>query len=198
VTTRIIIPHRGLEAAKTRLAAVLDDAERVELARKLLARVLLVAREACYDVVVISPAESLSPIVSAAGARLIVQRGMGLNRGLDQARDEAVADGTETLCVLHGDLPNLTSEDVAALIAAVPEPSGVAIAPDRAGSGTNGLAMRPPGAIGFSFGVGSCDAHRSAAEAAGLPFVMVERSGLAFDLDTPADLARWLELGDAA
>jgi 2-phospho-L-lactate guanylyltransferase len=198
MTTRIIVPHRGLEAAKTRLAAVLDDAERVELARKLLARVLSVAREACSDVVVITPAESLGPIVAAAGARLIVQRGMGLNRGLDQARDEALADGIETLCVLHGDLPNLTVDDVRALIAAVPEPSGVAIAPDRAGSGTNGLAMRPPGAIGFGFGVGSFAAHRSAGEAAGLPFAIVERPGLAFDLDTPADLARWLELGDAA
>ena len=28
--------------------------------------------------------------------------------------------------------------------------------------------------------------------------VEVRRPGLAFDLDTPADLARWLELGDAA
>ena len=198
MSTRIIIPHRGLEAAKTRLAAVLDDAERIELARKLLARVLSVAREACSDVVVISPAESLGPIAAAAGARLIVQRGMGLNRGLDQARDEALADGIETLCVLHGDLPNLTVDDVTALITAVPVPSGVAIAPDRAGSGTNGLAMRPPGAIGFAFGVGSFEAHRSAVEAAGLPIAIVERPGLAFDLDTPADLARWLELGDAA
>jgi hypothetical protein len=27
---------------------------------------------------------------------------------------------------------------------------------------------------------------------------VVDRPGLAFDLDTPQDLARWLELGDAA
>lgn len=198
MTTRIIVPHRGLEAAKTRLAAVLDDAERVELARRLLARVLSVAREACTDVVVITPAASLEPIVTASGARLIVQRGMGLNRGLDQARAEAVGDAIETLCVLHGDLPNLSVADIHALLGAVPSPIGVAIAPDRAGSGTNGLAMLPPGAIGFAFGVGSFAAHRSAAEAAGLPFAVVERPGLAFDLDTPADLARWLELGDAA
>jgi len=196
--TRIIVPHRGLEAAKTRLAAVLDDDERIELARKLLARVLSVVQEACPDVVVITPAASLEPIVAAAGARLIVQRGMGLNRGLEQARDEALADGIETLCVLHGDLPNLTVDDVRALIAAVPELRGVAIAPDRGGTGTNGLAMQPPGAIGFAFGVGSFQAHRSAAETAGLPITIVERPGLAFDLDTPADLARWLELGDAA
>jgi 2-phospho-L-lactate guanylyltransferase len=198
MSTRIIVPHRGLEAAKSRLAPVLDAAEREQLAARLLALVLSVAHQACADVVVITPAASLEPIVSAAGARLAVQRGMGLNQGLDQARAEALADGVETLCVLHGDLPNLTVADVEALIAAVASPAGVAIAPDRAGSGTNGLAMRPATAIGFAFGIGSFAAHRSAAEAAGLPVAVVERPGLAFDLDTPADLARWLELGDAA
>jgi 2-phospho-L-lactate/phosphoenolpyruvate guanylyltransferase len=198
VSTRIIVPHRGLDVAKTRLAPVLDAAERVELARKLLARVLAGAREACTDVVVITPSASLEPIVTAAGARLVVQAGMGLNQGLDQARHEALADGIETLAVLHGDLPNLTGADVRALISATPAPTGVAIAPDRAGAGTNGLAMRPPGAIGFQFGPGSFAAHRSAAEAAGLPIAIVKRPGLAFDLDTPEDLARWLELGDVA
>jgi 2-phospho-L-lactate guanylyltransferase len=198
VTTRIIVPHRGLEVAKTRLAPVLDAGERVELARKLLARVLSVAHETCADVVVITPATSLEPVVAAAGARLVVQRGMGLNQGLDQAREEALADGIDTLAVLHGDLPNITGPDIAALISAVPAPAGVAIAPDRAGSGTNGLALRPPDAIGFGFGVGSFATHRSAAEAAGLPIAIVERPGLAFDLDTPEDLARWLELGDVA
>jgi 2-phospho-L-lactate guanylyltransferase len=198
MSTRIIVPHRGLAAAKTRLAPVLDAGEREQLAAKLLALVLSVARGACADVVVITPAASLEPVVSAAGARLAVQRGMGLNQGLDQARSEAKADGIETLCVLHGDLPNLTVADVEALIAAVPLAAGVAIAPDRAGSGTNGLAMRPPDAIGFAFGTGSFEAHRSGAQAAGLRIAIVERPGLAFDLDTPADLARWLELGDAA
>jgi 2-phospho-L-lactate/phosphoenolpyruvate guanylyltransferase len=197
-TTRIIVPHRGLEAAKTRLAPVLDSGERTELARKLLRLVLSVAREVCADVVVISPAAALEPIVTAGGARLTVQRGLGLNQGLAQARDAAMADGIELLGVLHGDLPNLTADDVRALIAAVPAPTGVAIAPDRAGSGTNGLALRPPDVIGFSFGIGSHDAHRRASEAAGVPLVVVERPGLAFDLDTPEDLARWLELGDAA
>jgi 2-phospho-L-lactate/phosphoenolpyruvate guanylyltransferase len=198
MTTRLIVPHRGLRVSKTRLAPVLDETERVELARKLLTHVLSVALEACQDVVVITPAASLEPIVTAAGARLVVQRGMGLNQGLDQAREEAQADGVDTLAVLHGDLPNLTAADVVALISAVPVPAGVAIAPDRASAGTNGLALRPPGAIAFQFGPGSFAAHRSAAEAAGLPVAIVERPGLAFDLDTPEDLARWLELGDAA
>lgn len=198
MTVRIIVPHRGLAAAKSRLAPVLDDDEREALARRLLERVLGVAHEACGDVVVITPSESLEPLVAAAGARLVVQRGMGLNAGLDQARREALGDGVTTLLVLHGDLPNLGTDDVAALLDVIPEAGGVAIAPDRAGTGTNGLALRPPDAIGFRFGAGSFAAHRSEAEAAGLACVEVDRPGLAFDLDTPADLARWIELGDAA
>jgi 2-phospho-L-lactate guanylyltransferase (CobY/MobA/RfbA family) len=74
----------------------------------------------------------------------------------------------------------------------------VAIAPDRAGSGTNGLALTPPDVIAFRFGIGSCAAHLGAAREAGVPAVEVHRPGLAFDLDTPADLARWIELGSAA
>ena len=122
---------------------------------------------------------------------------MGLNAGLEQARREALADGIDTLIVLHGDLPNLATDDIDALLAAVPS-RGIAIAPDRAGGGTNGLALRPPDAIPFRFGVGSLEAHQAAADAAGVPIVEVHRPGLAFDLDTPADLARWIELGDAA
>jgi 2-phospho-L-lactate guanylyltransferase len=198
VSVRIIVPHRGLAAAKTRLAPVLDDESREALARRLMVQVLGVAHEACGDVVVISPSGALEPLAAAAGARLVVQRGLGLNDGLEQARQEAIADEVTTLVILHGDLPNLQTDDVAALVDALPEVGGVAIAPDRAGAGTNALALRPPDAIGFRFGTDSFAAHVAEARSAGIPLVEVHRPGLAFDLDTPADLARWLELGDAA
>ena len=198
MSARIIVPHRGLASAKTRLAPVLDEEERMALAERLLTHVLAAAREASDDVVVISPAAELERIVAGAGATLVVQRGMGLNQGLDQARDAAIADGIELLAVLHGDLPNLGADDVAALLEAARIRAGVVIAPDRAGTGTNGLALRPPEIIGFAFGPGSFAAHRQAAQRAGVQPAVVVRPGLAFDLDTPQDLARWLELGDAA
>lgn len=197
MSTRIIVPHRGLAASKTRLAPVLDADEREALAERLLRRVLAVVVEVA-PVVVITPSEELRELVEEAGATLEVQRGMGLNAGLDQARGQAMRDSIRTLAVLHGDLPNLDAADVRALIERVPGSTGVAIAPDRRGTGTNGLAMRPPDAIAFGFGAGSFAKHRAAAEAAGIPLAVVDRSGLAFDLDTPGDLARWLELGDAA
>jgi len=170
------------------------------LASQLLQRVLKVAREVTDDVVVISPSRPLLEIVEPSGARLVVQRGMGLNSGLDQVRFDAMVDDIATLAVLHGDLPNLTVADVETLFGALPADGspGVAIAPDRAGTGTNGLVLRPPGVIGFRFGAGSFAKHIEEVERAGVPLVAVNRAGLAFDLDTPEDLARWLELGDAA
>jgi 2-phospho-L-lactate guanylyltransferase len=200
VSTRIIVPHRGLEAAKTRLAPSLSPDERMFLASQLLQRVLKVTREVTEDVVVISPSRALRESVEPSGARLIVQRGMGLNEGLEQARFDALVDNVETLVVLHGDLPNVQATDVEALLAALPSgaEAAMAIAPDRAGTGTNGLVLRPPGLIPFRFGSGSFAAHIAEVERTGVPLVAVNRSGLAFDLDTPEDLARWLEFGDAA
>ncbi len=200
MSVRIIVPHRGLEAAKTRLATSLSPDERIFLASQLLQRVLRVAREVTEDVVVISPSRALLEIVEPSGARLVVQRGMGLNEGLEQARFDTIADDVTTMVVLHGDLPNLQPDDVRTLIGALPvgEEPGVAIAPDRAGTGTNALVLRPPGVIAFRFGSGSFALHVAEVERAGVPLVAVNRAGLAFDLDTPADLARWLELGDAA
>jgi 2-phospho-L-lactate guanylyltransferase len=195
VTTRVIVPHRGLAAAKSRLAPVLSPDERGELAAHLLRRVLRIARQAVPEVVVISPSADLGDLVEASGARILVQRGMGLNAGLDQAREAAIAEGVQTLVVLHGDLPELDVPDVQALVAAVPRHGGVAIAPDRGGSGTNGLALRPPSAIPFRFGVDSFAAHQAAAEAAEIEVAVVLRPGLAFDLDTPDDLSEWLRSG---
>ncbi|MBA2263726.1 MAG: 2-phospho-L-lactate guanylyltransferase [Chloroflexi bacterium] len=200
MSTRIIVPHRGLEAAKTRLAPSLSPDERMFLASQLLQRVLKVAREVTDDVVVISPSRPLLEIVEPSGARLVIQRGMGLNTGLDEVRFDALVDHVTTLVVLHGDLPNLQALDIETLLAALPADGspGVAIAPDRAGRGTNAIVLRPPGVIGFRFGAGSFALHLEEVERAGVPLVAVNRAGLAFDLDTPEDLARWLERGDAA
>ena len=194
------MPHRGLEAAKTRLAPSLSPEERIMLASQLLQRVLKVARQVADDVEVISPSRSLAEIVEPSGARLAVQRGLGLNEGLEQARFQALMDGVETLIILHGDLPNLQPEDIITLLDALPgaDDAAVTIAPDRAGTGTNGLVLRPPGVIPFRFGVGSFAAHVEEVAKAGVPLVAVNRAGLAFDLDTPEDLVRWLALGDAA
>ncbi len=123
---------------------------------------------------------------------------MGLNSGLRQARDEAIEADVTLVAVLHGDLPDLAASDVTALLSAARGAPIIAIAPDAAGRGTNGLALSPPDAINFAFGPDSFAAHRGAGERAGAAVTVVRRAGLAFDLDTPADLAAWLARGHAA
>jgi 2-phospho-L-lactate/phosphoenolpyruvate guanylyltransferase len=199
VSTRIIVPHRGLEHAKTRLAGVLEPAERAAVAERLLRHVLGAAVGTGHDVVVISPEAALDELVIASGARLAVQHGLGLNSGLREARTDALEDGVTMLAVIHGDLPELTSDDVAALIdAAGGTGPAVAIAPDSLEAGTNGLALSPPDVIAFQFGAGSFAAHRGSAVRARARTVVVERPGLAFDVDTPEDLAAWVARGFAA
>lgn len=199
MATRIIVPHRGLERAKTRLAGVLDPQGRAALAERLLRHVLSAAVATSHQVVVISPDAGLEGVVESVGARLAVQRGMGLNAGLAQARDEAMRDGVEVLAVLHGDLPDLAPDDITALINAVRAPGPeVAVAPNAAGSGTNGLVLLPPDAMDFHFGPDSLAAHRAAAERSGARLTVIRRAGLAFDVDTPQDLAAWLDGGHAA
>jgi len=199
VPTRIIVPHRGLERAKTRLGGVLDPSQRAALAERLLRHVLDAAVATGHEVVVISPEAGLGALAAASGAQLAVQHGLGLNAGLAEARDAALRDGVDVLAVLHGDLPDLAPADVAALLAAVSgHGPAVAVAPDAAGRGTNGLAMAPPDAISFHFGSDSLTAHRAAAERSGARLTVVERPGLAFDVDTPEDLATWLGRGHAA
>jgi 2-phospho-L-lactate guanylyltransferase len=108
------------------------------------------------------------------------------------------------MIVAHADLPALTPEDVAALLA---EDAPVVIATDRNRSGTN-LLVVPFGAEGapgpeaerdgadrfrFRFGVGSLAAHLDEAEARGLGATVVHRPGTAVDLDTADD---WSQLPD--
>ena len=77
--------------------------------------------------------------------------------------------------------------DIDRLLTAVPDPF-VGVVPDRHGTGTNGLLLRPPDAIRPAFGEESCERHVAAARGAGIPHAVERLDSLALDLDTPADL----------
>jgi 2-phospho-L-lactate guanylyltransferase len=69
----------------------------------------------------------------------------------------------------------------------------VAIAPDRARTGTNVLYLGPAAAcrFPFRFGRGSFALHCEAAAAARLSLHIVESAALAFDVDRSADYREW-------
>jgi len=203
--TRIaaIIPVSTLDGAKTRLGEALDAEERRDLVDSFVARTVVAALavDRLDDVLVVSPDREVLRRAADLGARTLRQRSRGLNAGLREARTDIVAGGAEAILVLPIDLPFVSPDTLAPVVESLAHPdrppgttadpnptaTAVVLIPDRHGTGTNVLGLRPPAAIEFAFGRDSRHVHRAAAESAGATYV--ELGGpLAIDLDTAEDL----------
>ncbi|MBB4631603.1 2-phospho-L-lactate guanylyltransferase [Sphingosinicella soli] len=176
-----IVPLKTSGERKSRLARLLSAEERSVLSARMFHHVINVLPHvpAIGRIVVLAdecPADWRGDWM-ADGRR-------GLNLELEQARKLLAGD----LIVLHADLPLLTPEDVAALIEAASE--GLAIAPDRHRTGTNGLALKASTFLEFSFGTDSFSLHRLQH----LDCKVIKREGFALDLDTPDDLKALMEI----
>jgi len=187
-----IVPVGALDGAKSRLGGTLDAEERHDLVTDMIERTIqaALATPAVTEVLVVSPDDAVRSMAADLGARTLKQRSQGLNRGLREARDDAIAGGADAVVVLPIDLPLVSPEALAALIAplsVVGERPLAVLAPDRHGRGTNALVLAPPDAIEFRFGGDSRAAHRACAEESGVRYVELD-GPLSLDLDTPEDL----------
>src|SRR5882762_5910482 len=100
-STVAIIPVGSLEGAKSRLGAVLDAEERLDLTIRL-ARATIAAAVAAArvdEVLVITPDDRVRELALELGARPIRQRDSGLNHGITAARGEAVAAGATAILI---------------------------------------------------------------------------------------------------
>jgi 2-phospho-L-lactate guanylyltransferase len=197
-----IIPIGGLEGAKSRLGGTLDAEERRDLVDDLFHRTVRAALDTpgIAETLVISPDREALEQASFLGARTLRQRSQGLNQGLAEARDDAIAGGAHAILVLPIDMPLISPEAIAQLLAplsVVGERPLVVLAPDRHLRGTNGLLLAPPDAIRFAFGGDSRSAHASCAAEIGARYVELD-GPLALDIDTPDDLLLVESLTDDA
>jgi 2-phospho-L-lactate guanylyltransferase len=200
-----IVPIGALENAKTRLGGTLDAEERRDLVEQMIRRTIRAALDtpAIAETLVVSPDREALDQAAGLGARTLRQHGPGLNAGLREARDDAIAGGADAIVILPIDLPLVSPATIAGLLAPIGDDgfSGerplVALAPDRHGRGTNGLLLAPPDAIEPSFGGDSRAAHAACASNAGARYVEVD-GPLALDLDTPDDLLLVEALEDTA
>ena len=172
-----LVPVKQEGEAKSRLEVSLSADARAGLARRMTTHVL----DALGRCAAITGTAILSPGAhSYPQARWARDHGHGLNPEIADFRRQF---GPAPLLVIHADLPLVASEDIAALLTEA-ERHGAALATDRAGHGTNALALGDGRAFAFRFGPDSRALH--CAQHPAMP--VVERTGLAADLDTPDDL----------
>ena len=175
-----ILPLKLSEDRKSRLAPVLSLGERRDLGDRMALHVItqLRAIAAIDTILMLSP----HPVTG-----LPVQHVLDQGRGLNAELDAVAACIAGPLLVIHGDLPLVSADEISDLIAAA-ENTGCAIAPDRHGLGTNALALTAlPPAFTFAFGPDSFALHQLRL---GVTLAVLQRDGLACDVDTQDDLAQ--------
>ncbi len=189
-----IVPVKHLRQAKSRLAQVLTPNQRATLGRALLARTLdvLTVQPDLAGVLVVSADPTALALAKARGAVALMEIEVSLNAALAQATAWLAERGAEATLVIPADLPFLSGEDVAGLLALAGPPPAVVLAPDRREQGTNALLSAPPGLIPYAFGMGSFARHQALCRARGVPCRLYRSPGLAFDLDLPEDLREWM------
>ena len=202
--TWAVVPVKPLEAAKRRLAGALDPAARRGLSLAMLADVLdaLDATPGLDGIAVVSRDADVAELARRRGLRVIPETGAGLNAAVAQAANVLSAnvlsaEGCARLLVMPADLPLAAPEEIAQILAALPEAPGLTLVPDRHGVGTNALACTPPDAVAPSFGAGSFARHLEAARNAGIPATVLRLPGLGLDIDTPEDLRALTEMPGA-
>jgi len=190
VLATAIIPVKRFGAAKSRLANAISASSRSTLARAMLTDVLdaLGRCERLERVIVVSGEPAARKAAAEAGVELIDDPDdAGHSQAASLGVRAALEAGAECAALLPGDCPLLRADELDRAIGALRAPVGGVI-PDRHGSGTNGLLLAPPGAIGPSFGPGSRERHLELARRAGVEPRVVQVPSMALDLDTEDDL----------
>jgi 2-phospho-L-lactate/phosphoenolpyruvate guanylyltransferase len=194
-----VVPVRGIVNGKSRLATVLDHAARVRLNRQLLERTLTVVDRwgGLCRCIVVTPCDEALAIARRLGAAAILEtpEAGGLNKAAVEGASYAIDRGATSVLILPCDLPYLTPEALAAMTSGARTPRHMVIAPDKAGTGTNALLVSAQRPFEFHYGERSFERHLLVCGERGWTAVICRRPELAFDLDTPQDLAAW-ETGD--
>jgi 2-phospho-L-lactate guanylyltransferase len=182
-----LVPVKARSTGKQRLARVLDEAQRAALIQLMLAQALTALEgSALIDEVAVLTSD---PEALPGPATRLADSGLGLNDSLQRALAQLSARGATRVTVLFADLPLVSAADVTRLVGAAAA-TGVALAPDHLGTGTNALTLSLPTPFRFQFGPGSCARHVLESERCGARASVLNCEGLGFDIDEPADLER--------
>jgi 2-phospho-L-lactate/phosphoenolpyruvate guanylyltransferase len=180
-----IVPMKAAGDRKTRLAGHLSPTNRDHLTQQLFHHVIRSLQD-CPSItrlIILSDKATHLPKVE-----WMADEGAGLNAELERVRQTV----DMPLLIIHADLALLAAADVEFMLDAAAD--GIAIAPDRHGTGTNAIAFGRRHPLALRFGVGSFALHHAQAPEA---VIVAARAGLSLDIDTAGDLTEAMRLGFA-
>jgi 2-phospho-L-lactate guanylyltransferase len=186
----ILVPVKNLRNAKQRLAEVLDQTARTELAHAMIHDVLsaIASWNKRPEVGVVTSDPFACSLAEQYDFRIIPDNE---NRSETDAIAMATAicedEGTRSTLVIPGDIPLVQAAELEQIVNAAPE-KGTVLVPAADGRGTNAALRTPAALFPLRFGNDSFKPHFAAAKATGLPCVTLSLPGLALDIDNPADL----------
>jgi 2-phospho-L-lactate guanylyltransferase len=193
-----VVPVKETASAKQRLAAVLSAPLRQALAAAMLEDMLaaLTAVASLGGIVLVTVDPAARQLAARYGARTIADSADAGHTGAVVAgARHLIAEGRQAMLTLPGDIPLVTADEIARLIAAHGPAPAFTIAPAHDEQGSNAILMSPPDAVPLRFGDNSFFPHLAAARACGIEPCIVHLPGIAFDIDNPQDLAHFARLG---
>jgi 2-phospho-L-lactate/phosphoenolpyruvate guanylyltransferase len=191
----ILVPVKNLKQAKQRLAPVLDQAARTELAQAMLHDVVdaLASWQSRPEVAIVSCDSFALALASRYDFEIIADhKNSGETEAIEMATGVCEMRGLDTL-VIPADIPLIQAWELQAIMDAAPEVGSVLV-PAGDGRGTNAVLRRPAALFPLRFGNDSFHPHLAAAQATGTSCVVLSLPGIAVDVDNPADLKQLVEL----
>lgn len=190
-----IVPVKNLANVKQRLAPALSPDERQGLFASMLEDVLsvLVQVRTLDRVCLVTRDPQASALAARLGARVLEEpENRGHTEAVQFGADAAAAAGLDGIITIPADVPLITPDEVERVVAAHGDAPAITIVPSHDELGSNAVACSPPHALVFRFGDNSFFPHLERARASGVEPQVVQCEGIALDVDTPADLARFL------
>ena len=192
----ILVPIKNLTNAKQRLAALLDQATRTDLAQAMLFDMLEVVSQckARSEVGLVTTDVFAIKLARHFGFQVIPdQANSGETDAIAMATQFCESQGIKSTLVIPGDIPLIQASELDQILDAAPD-EGSVIVPAADGRGTNAILRSPSGLFPLRFGNDSFKPHVAAARATGKPCVVVSLPGIGLDVDNPFDLK---QLADA-
>tara|TARA_B100000959_G_scaffold286280_1_gene364221 strand:+ start:2036 stop:2638 length:603 start_codon:yes stop_codon:yes gene_type:complete len=179
-STFVLIPLKSFVEAKFRLAEVMGEEERIDLAKKMAQIVVEAATP--LPVAIVCDDEEVAAWAHEKGAEVIWADKSGLNAAVETGVNALASQGVGKVIIAHGDLPK------AIQLSHCADFDGITLVPDRHKDGTPVLTVPTNSNFEFSYGLGSYARHVSAAERSGLPWRSIIDVNLNHDVDEPEDL----------